>query len=153
MERAARLSGCRRYRYALRRTWDPSLPAVLFIGLNPSTADATSDDNTARVCMGYARRWGFGTLLLGNLFAWRSTDPAGLRRAPAPVGRRNDLALRVLQRRAGLVVCAWGDPGAFAARDAAVLAFLRAPHCLVRLRSGRPGHPLYKSATLKPVPL
>jgi hypothetical protein len=153
VESSAELSRCGRYRYALRRTWDATLPKVLFIGLNPSTADATSDDNTSRVCIGYARRWGFGGLLLGNLFAWRSTDPAALRAVPDPVGPRNDLHLRALQEEAALVVCAWSDAGALLDRDRAVLAWLRAPHCLTRLKSGRPGHPLYKRAELQPVPL
>lgn len=126
---------------------------MLFIGLNPSTADARDDDPTLRVCMGYARRWGYGGVLLGNLFAWRSTDPAALRAAHDPVGPRNDKALRRLQADAALVVCAWGEGGAYGDRDRDVLAVLRSPHCLVRLRSGRPGHPLYKRADLEPVPL
>jgi hypothetical protein len=153
MEASAELSRCGCYRYALRRCWDPSAPLVLFIGLNPSTADATVDDPTSRVCMGYARRWGYGGLLIGNLFALRSTDPAGLRVVRDPVGPRNDARLRGLQEAAALVVCAWGEGGAYRARDQEVLARLRAPHCLSRLRSGRPGHPLYKRADLEPVPL
>jgi hypothetical protein len=153
VEASAGLSRCGRYRYALRRSWDAARPKVLFIGLNPSTADASRDDNTSRVCIGYARRWGFGGLLLGNLFAWRATDPALLRDVPDPVGSRNDAWLRALQDEAALVVCAWSDAGAWLGRDRAVLAWLRAPHCLVRLKSGRPGHPLYKRAELRPVPL
>ncbi|MDT7833729.1 DUF1643 domain-containing protein [Aquabacterium sp. OR-4] len=150
---SAVLSPCRRYRYALRRCWEPALPAVLFIGLNPSTADAEHDDATSRVCINYARRWGFGTLLLGNLFAWRSRDPAVLSQVPDPVGPDNDRHLKRLQARAALVLCAWGDPGALLGRDEQVLGLLKAPHCLTRLRSGRPGHPLYKRAGLLPVPL
>lgn len=149
----ATLSACGRYRYALWRRWDAQRPAVLFIGLNPSTADAAQDDATSRVCMNYARRWGYGSLLLGNLFAWRSRDPAVLAQLDDPVGPDNDRHLRRLQARAGLVVCAWGDPGALRGRDQQVLRLLQAPHCLTRLRSGRPGHPLYKRATLQPVPL
>lgn len=153
MRSSAILSRCGRYRYALRREWDGARPKVLFIGLNPSTADASRDDNTSRVCIGYARRLGFGGLLLGNLFGWRSTDPAMLRAVPDPVGPRNDARLRVLQDEAALVVCAWSDAGGWRDRDRAVLAWLRAPHCLSRLKSGRPGHPLYKRADLRPMPL
>ena len=153
LRRSAHLSRCGAYRYALSRTWDAALPAVLFVCLNPSTADRLRDDATARVCMNYARRWGFGTLLIGNLFAFRVTDPAALKHAADPIGPGNDRRLRKLQEHAALVVCAWGDGGALLARDAQVLAFLRAPHCLTKLGSGRPGHPLYKSAALRPVPL
>jgi hypothetical protein len=92
-------------------------------------------------------------LLIGNLFALRSTDPAALRAAPDPVGPRNDERLLALEDAAALVVCAWGEGGAYGDRDRDVLPRLRAPHCLVRLRSGRPGHPLYKRADLEPVPL
>lgn len=152
MKRSAVVSKCGRYRYELRRVWDEAKPPVLFIGLNPSTADAETDDNTSRVCINYARRWGYGGLLLGNLFGYRSTRPAGLLQAPDPVGPGNDAALARLQAAAGLVVCAWSAAGSHLQRDRIVLAGLRDPHCLVRLRSGHPGHPLYKSASLRPIP-
>ena len=153
MKSSAVLSACGAYRYELCRSWDSAEAAVLFIGLNPSTADAADDDNTSRVCINYARRWGFGTLLIGNLFALRSAEPAALRHVADPIGPGNEGSLRKLQARAALVVCAWGDGGALYGRDAQVLSFLRAPHCLMRLGSGRPGHPLYKRASLVPEPL
>jgi hypothetical protein len=153
LARSAEFSRCRRYRYALHRRWQQDAPSVLFIGLNPSTADARTDDATTRVCMNYARRWGYGGMVLANLFAWCATHPEDLFAAPRPVGPRNDAVLRRLQDEAALVVCAWGDGGVHRARDEAVLALLRAPHCLTTLRSGRPGHPLYKPATLVPRPL
>ena len=153
IKRSAVFSDCGLYRYVLRRTWDDKRPAVLVVGLNPSTADATRDDATSRVCINYAMRWGYGGLLLGNLFAWRCTDPAGLRNVPDPIGPDNDRWLRRLHRQADLVVCAWGKSGAYLDRDARVLKFLHDPHCLTRLQDGRPGHPLYKKADLRPVPL
>lgn len=103
--------------------------------------------------MNYARRWGFGGLLIGNLFAYRSTDKTVLATIEDPVGPDNDQWLKRLQCQAARVVCAWGDPGSLGARDEAVLQLLREPHCLVTLKSGRPGHPLYKSAALNPQPL
>lgn len=151
MKKSAVISECRKYRYELRRIWDESKPLVLFIGLNPSKADAEDDDNTSRVCINYAKRWGYGGLLLGNLFAVRSTDQAGLFKAEDPVGPRNDNALAELQNQAALVVCAWSGSGHYQARDRAVLGTLRDPHCLVRLKSGHPGHPLYKSGALQPI--
>ena len=151
MKKSAVISKCEKYRYELRRVWDESKPLVLFIGLNPSTADAETEDNTSRVCINYAKRWGYGGLLLGNLFGFRSTDQAGLFKAVDPVGPYNDDALATLQDQAALIVCAWSASGRHLSRDSAVLAKLRNPHCLVRLKSGAPGHPLYKSADLQPV--
>ena len=153
MKRSAVFSACGRYRYVLRRVWDNEQPPVLFIGLNPSTADATRDDATSRVCINYAMRWGYGGVLLGNLFAWRCTERARLRKVADPVGPDNDRWLRRLQKQAPLVVCAWGESGGYLDRDQAVLRFLHDPQCLTRLRDGRPGHPLYKSADLRPMPL
>jgi hypothetical protein len=153
MKSSAILSTCGTYRYELRRTWNASKPAVLFIGLNPSTADADREDGTSRVCLNYARRWRFGTLLIGNLFALRSRFPQVLKAATDPIGPHNDEFLRRLESEAALVVCAWGDPGSMFDRDKQVLASLSEPHCLIRLKSGRPGHPLYKAASLRPIPL
>ena len=152
METSATISKCGQYRYELRRMWDTAKPVVLFIGLNPSTADAITDDNTSRVCINYAQRWGYGGLLVGNLFAHRSTDPAVLLTCVDPVGPENDTWLAQLQEEASLVVCAWGGNGAYQGRGNAVLAQLRNPHCLTTLKNGQPGHPLYKSADLRPVP-
>ena len=152
MKSTATISECQKYRYELRRIWDSSKPPVLFIGLNPSTADAETDDNTSRVCINYAKRWGYGGLLLGNLFAFRSTDQSALFTAKDPIGPDNDKWLRKLQSEAPVVVCAWGATGSYLGRDNQVLSFIKAPHCLTKLKSGHPGHPLYKSAALQPIP-
>ncbi len=148
----ARLSPCRRYRFALWRTWDASLPRVMFIGLNPSTADETADDPTLVRCKNFARDWGFGGVCMANLFALRASDPRQLQYADDPVGRGNDRWLRRLYGEAGLVVAAWGNGGALLDRAAAVTAFLGPLHCLQRNRSGQPAHPLYQRATAQPVP-
>lgn len=150
MKTSATISPCQKYRYELRRVWDESKPLVLFVCLNPSIADADIEDKTSRVCINYAKRWGYGGLLIGNLFAYRSTNQSALYKVSDPVGSENDGWLKKLQAEATLVVCAWSDTGAFKNRDEEVLAFLEAPHCLVKLKSGRPGHPLYKRADLKP---
>lgn len=153
MKRSAVISRCTLYRYELRRVWDSSKPAVLIIGLNPSRADAFEEDNTSRVCINYAKRWGYGSLLLGNLFAYRTPDRSVVRAIADPIGAENDRYLLRLQAEAALVVCAWTDDGAFRNRDQEVLSFLRNPHCIAKLKSGRPGHPLYKRKVLCPIPL
>lgn len=146
---SATLSPCQQYRYELHRVWDDTKPLVLFICLNPSTADADNEDNTSRVCINYAKRWGYGGLLIANLFAFRSTDPSGLYKVADPIGPDNDVWLKQLQTEASLVICAWSNMGGFKNRDKAVLNFLESPHCLVKLKSGRPGHPLYKRSDIK----
>lgn len=152
MKKSAAISECKTFRYSLSRTWDSRLSSVLFLGLNPSWADAEIKDNTLRVCINYAQRWGYGGVLLGNLFAYRSPDPSDLYRASDPIGPKNDAAIKALQDQAALTVCAWGTPGKFMGRDKQVLRSLRDPHCLVRLKSGHPGHPLYKKSSLVPIP-
>lgn len=153
MQTSAEFSACEKYRYELRRVWDNSKPLVLFIGINPSDANASVEDNTSRVCINYAKRWNFGGLLLGNLFALVSKDQSALYNTLDPVGPNNDDWLQKLQSEAKLVVCAWSNTGSYMGRDKIALEFLKSPHCLTKLKSGRPGHPLYKKASLQPIPL
>ena len=75
MKKDAVLSEDRKYRYLLSRNWDDTKPTVLFIGLNPSTADEKEDDPTINKCISYAKSWGYGKVLMANLFAFRSTNP------------------------------------------------------------------------------
>jgi len=76
----AGFSECRAYRYALWRRWDWQGYAnqVMFVGLNPSTADETEDDPTIRRCIRFAKDWGCGSLLMLNAYAWRATKPRDL---------------------------------------------------------------------------
>ena len=137
----------RTYRYRLSRAWDPAGPVVAFVMLNPSTADAASLDPTVRRCIGFARAWGFGTLEVVNLFAFRATAPADLVRAPEPVGVGNDRAIVDAVRRADRVVVAWGTRGTHLGRGGAVSALLGScrvrPVALGTTRDGHPRHPLY----------
>jgi len=142
-----------RYRYRLWRRWAPG-HQVLFVMLNPSTADAERDDPTIRRCAGFARAWGFAGMTVVNLFALRATDPARLRRARDPVGRDNDSHIAAAAAAADTVVVAWGIHGDLRARDRAVLALL-APHrprCLGLTCGGHPRHPLYLPARTRSRP-
>lgn len=149
MNRSAVISRDGLYRYALRRVWDASKPTVLFIGLNPSTADHRDDDPTLRRCMRFAMAWGFGQVAVANLFAFRTPSPRALRRARDPIGPLNDAWLRRLIGGAEKVVAAWGNHGSYLARDRAVLAMLERPKCLGVTGRGFPTHPLYIRATTK----
>ena len=156
IQRDALFSPCGAYRYRLTRRWAEG-PTVAFIMLNPSTADGALDDPTIRRCIGYARTWGYGALAVGNLYAFRATQPEELRRVRDPIGPDNDRHLECVAQTAARVVCAWGtNPAAHTARTEAAMGLLRRWHAeLVALRltrSGQPAHPLYQAADLVPVP-
>jgi hypothetical protein len=159
---AATLSACGRYRYTLRRDLDTRPgPTVAFVMLNPSTADAATDDPTLRRVQGFARRLGAARLLVVNLFAWRATSPRALAAAADPVGPKNRAAVRAALRAADHVIAAWGaaPPGLAAAHAravAALTALARAARrpllALATTQGGHPRHPLYLRATLTPRP-
>jgi len=151
--RGAAFSRCGTYRYALWREWDDRAPSVLFIALNPSTADHRRDDPTIRRCMGFARDWGFGRLVVANLFAYRTPEPARLRRAEAPVGPRNDRWLVRLAADASLVLAAWGTHGDYLGRADRVRSRIQGLHCLGTTIGGLPRHPLYVRRDVRPIPL
>ncbi len=140
---SAEFSACRQYRYALSRIWDPLLPMIAFVGLNPSTADENANDPTVRRCIGFAKTWKYGGLVLVNLFAFRSTDPAGLPMADDPVGPENDASIMRHCKSVKRVVAAWGTHGRLLERDEQVLALLSRPFCLGVTNGGAPKHPLY----------
>jgi hypothetical protein len=152
VERDAYLSTCGNYRYALERVWDKRVPAVLFIGLNPSIADAEVDDPTLTRCIKFARAWGYGGLLMGNLFGYRATDPKQLTRISDPVGPENDEWLVRLRSGVQLAVAAWGFRGALHGRASTVAERMGKLHCLGTTQSGAPRHPLYVRAITMPVP-
>jgi hypothetical protein len=144
----ARFSPDRLYRYHLWRVWEPSRRSFVLIGLNPSTADETQDDPTIRRCINFAKREGCGRLDMLNLFAWRSTDPAALRRVSDPVGPENDEVIGDVIGMAGgdvRVVAAWGGHGS--ARGDRLVREINGWACGVwcfgTTKDGSPRHPLY----------
>lgn len=143
-----------RYRFRLSRVWDASGPRCVFAMLNPSKATAMKLDPTVTRCFRFARAWGFGALEVVNVFAYRSTDPAGLRDPADPVGAGNDDALVAAGRAADLVVAAWGVHARLDSREDAVRALFRTAgvdlHYLRLTKGGSPGHPLYLPAATKP---
>jgi len=148
----AEFSPCRRYRYALFRTWEKRGLSVMFVGLNPSTADETENDPTVRRCMGFAARWGYKGLIMANAFAYRATDPREMKAADDPVGPDNDEWLRRLAFQAGAIVIAWGVHGVHRGRDAEVLKVLEPWPllCLGKTKGGQPRHPLMLRADEQP---
>jgi len=150
----AQFSVCRRWRTLLWRCWDRARPVANFVMLNPSTADERALDPTCARARAYAERWGYGALLVTNVFAWRATDPGAMKAAADPVGEGNDAAILRAARKAQLVVCAWGNHARHLERSRAVQRLLcRAGVALHVLRlnaSGEPAHPLYLPGALRP---
>ena len=150
----AAFSDCLRWRYLLWRRWDAAKPAANFLMLNPSTADEEKLDPTCARARDFAERWGYGALVVTNIFGWRATDPAAMKAARDPVGPGNDAAIATAAREAALVVCAWGNHGAHLERSARVVELLKrggVPLHALRLNgSGEPAHPLYLKASLQP---
>jgi len=148
----AHISPCGKYRYNLWRSWfsanviEPEAGTVLFVMLNPSTADASEDDATIRKCIGFAKKWGQGGITVVNVFGLRATDPAELFKADDPVGPDNDRAIREAAKSHELVVAAWGTNAAKVsrARVQRVRNMLgRRLLCLKKSKDGHPWHPLY----------
>jgi hypothetical protein len=153
IRRTAVVSSCGLYRYALRREFGaPPSPRVLFVMLNPSTADHAIDDPTIRKLVGFAVRWGCLAVDVVNLFAFRATSPAEMKRAWRKrdvdiVGPENDGHIDHNVRNASRVIVAWGRGGTLFGRDREVLARIRAagftPEALGVNGDGTPEHPLY----------
>lgn len=145
-EAAATFSPCRTWRYRLERTWNPDGPRMLWVMLNPSTADAFQLDPTVRRCMTFAKRDGYGSIEVVNLFALRSPDPKALYVHADPVGPDNEDQIRDACAAADLVVAAWGTHAARLAETVANMPPVvedAAPElwCLGRTKDGSPIHP------------
>ena len=146
-----------KYRYQLERWWAHG-QKVLFVMLNPSTADADNDDATIRSCTRLAKVHGYGSMIVANLFAWRATDPDELAKAADPIGPDNDRATYEAASVSHAAIFAWGAHP-FAEKRAKMMPDLikpgLEPMCFGVTKSGAPKHPLYiKSGTpLVPYPV
>jgi hypothetical protein len=145
------------YRYELSRVWDEKLPILLVVMMNPSTANPLVDDPSVAKCRRYAEAWGFGTLLVGNTFAYRATDKRRLLEVSDPVGPENDCHLLKMSNRAQTILFAFGQPHkSLRSRGPEVARLLsnngrRKIHALRLSNDGTPCHPLYLPGSLKPV--
>lgn len=151
MQTHAELSNCRSYRYALWRTWDDAKSKVLFIGLNPSTADEVEDDRTIKSCITYAKQWGYGGIIMGNLFAYRATSPEDMKQAKDPIGPENDNWLQKLGRESEMVVAMWGNGGSFLNRHIEVAKLFPNLMCFRITGEGQPHHTRGLPNGIKPI--
>jgi hypothetical protein len=147
MKTHAIISSDDKYRYQLSRIWDDGKPAVLFIMLNPSTADSEADDPTIRRVINFSKSWGYGGVYVGNLYAFRSTDPKKLQSTENPEGDENIDNIKILLGLTNRVIYAWGNNR----KEPEWLRHLvDTPYCIDISKKGIPKHPLYLKSDLQP---
>ncbi len=135
------------------RRWSPG-PLAGWIMLNPSTANAKANDPTVRRCIAFARRWGYGGIVIRNLYALRASDPRELDHHPDPSARTTTPTCPAAAAKtspcspgaAAAVPGAWPSPNAFAHQEIRL-------HQLATTAAGHPRHPLYLPADSTPVPI
>lgn len=149
----ALFSECGQYRYSLSRVWEPGKPYALFIGLNPSYANAEQDDRTLTRCISFAKRWGYGGIYIVNLFAYVHADRFEMLKVDNPIGVDNDKFITEYITNAGVVVAAWGNEGRHLGRSSFIRKFLPAnTMCLALNYTGEPKHPLYVTNDTELIP-
>jgi len=151
----ADFSKCEKYRYSLSRTWNSKLPSVLFIMMNPSTADIHVNDPTVAKCIRYAKSWGYGKLMVGNVCGYRATDKKMLLEVSDPVGPENHSSIVKMALEANLTVIAHGQLPKNLQKHAKIACDLLRNtrielHYLKLSVDGTPCHPLYLKENLKP---
>lgn len=157
--RKARYSDCEKFRYSLEITFGQNLfprvsPAmVAWIGLNPSTATEKADDATVLRLKNRSKEWGFTSMTMLNLYAYRATDPRDMIAAGYQVGEETDRIIRQVCLRAAKVILCYGNHGQ-GERVEELFRILDGIQChaLKVSKSGRPSHPLYLPMSLQPQP-
>jgi hypothetical protein len=99
------------YRYTLYRRWEPKGPVILWVMLNPSTADDKVEDATIRRCIDFSNRWGYSAMYVGNLNPYRSTNPKLVEEMDEHIALTNTNHLLMMRQLSDKVVCAWGTMG------------------------------------------
>lgn len=156
---SATISDCERYRYELSRRWVPAFTppgSVCWVMLNPSTADAETDDPTIRRVMAFSKAFGFGGCVVVNLFGFRATNSRDLVAADDPVGPKNDFIAGFWIRHMPLVIAAWGAHRLAKDRESWFFKQTRQAgtdvRCLGVTKDGYPKHPLYLPSGSRLVP-
>lgn len=157
--KGATLSECGRYRYELYRIWNDNLPFALVVMLNPSTANVNTDDNTINKLRYLLKAAGYGGFYVANLFTYRTSDPAAMKRAERPLAECSDIFAQILRRDYYIVknmpicrdvVYAWGNDGKYMNQSKYIITAIQAePLCFGVTMLGEPTHPLFLPKTTK----
>lgn len=146
----AAFSECRKYRYALWRIWDESKPLVMFIGLNPSTADESETDPTITRVINFAKDWGFGGVYMMNLFCYVTSKPEELPIQDEHDNRVADIWLQHVKKSCSKIIFAWGNFKVAVKRSVEVIKIFPEAYALIINKNGSPRHPLYIKANVEP---
>lgn len=155
IESAAHFSPDGKYRYYLARVWDTAKPQFLYIGLNPSTADATENDPTIRRLIQFTKDLEGGGFFIVNLFAYRTPSPAIMKSETSyPVSEpnnpeANNQIIKMLWQICQNTVFCWGTNGSYLNRDREVIKMFPEALCFGKTKEGHPKHPLYLSKTTR----
>ena len=151
LHKHAIISKCEKYRYKLTRTWDEDKGKVLFIMLNPSTANHIQNDLTTIRCINFAEKWGYGGIMIGNIYPFRAKKPKDLKKwlnefiysDGHGATKNNEIHVQEMAQQADLIVCAWGCNHKGMPEWIHDLADYRALHYLELCDDGiTPKHPL-----------
>ena len=151
---SAKFSNCKEYRWNLTRYINNSKKELIFIGLNPSLADATKNDPTLKRLLGFAEQWGYGSLIVINLFGRVCSSPKLLALFKDPVGSKNDYELnKKIKYWSNNKSCdlwiGWGVNGKLMKRNEKILRKIKKspkdPYVLGLTKEKHPLHPLYIS--------
>ncbi|KAA3619944.1 MAG: DUF1643 domain-containing protein [Calditrichaeota bacterium] len=142
IQKGAILSKCKKYQYALWRIWDAEKPIVLFLTLNPSMKEENEDNATILKCVELGNKHGFGGVVIGNIFGYRTDDPNEFINVADPIGPENDACLERFAKQAQTVIAAWGARGTFMERHDAIIRKIPDLHAFGITKNGQPLHPL-----------
>lgn len=146
--KGAIFSPCKKYRYALWRKWDIKKPMVMFIGLNPSSANEINDDPTIKRVVSIAKNLGAGGIYMLNLFAIVSRYPNVLTTCEDPI-KDNDKYLQRYGEVCPTVIFAWGAFKQAKDRAKQVIEMFPDAMALHINNDGSPKHPLYCKSEIK----
>lgn len=143
----------RKYRYTLWRIWDDTRPYIMFIGLNPSTANEDQPDPTIRSCTRITKVLGYGGFYMLNCFPFISAYPEILEkeyRRPGSMlhNQNSDFKIQTIGKNAAKIIFAWGnfDIVRTTGRDVELCTYFPNAVCLAKNKNGSPKHPLYVSS-------
>lgn len=150
------ISDCGKYRYYLERNVSSkNNDKLLFIMLNPSTANAEINDNTIRRCLRIADNLNFGKLSVINLFSYRTTKPDNLRAVGDLYGEKYSEYTTQAIQDADKIIVAWGKFGLYRDRDKDfMLTYLKDKEvfALKLNKNGTPIHPLFSPSNSELIP-
>lgn len=153
----ASFSECREYRFALWRIWDESKPLVMFIGLNPSTANETEPDQTIKSVTRISKNLGYGGFYMMNCFPYVSTNPNDLIDHDKTVYSQqqffiNNQKLKEVSDKCKDIVFAWGKFKVLQKRSLELIKMFPHAKALILNKDNSPRHPLYVKSDCQLIP-